>query len=482
MNGLALPRPDRLSPAQRFMLGSLVILVVGMTAVGAWVSRQIEDGVVHRTAANTALYVDSLIAPPLQDLADAAWLSPEAVDRLDWLLEDTPLGREVAVFQVWDSDGHIVYSTEPALVGHQAPVEGDLAVAFAGGVAASLGELEGEDRLPADEVPSDLIEIYSPVRSGGTNEIIAVAEFYYAADALQQDIASAQRRSWLVVGGATVIIYVLLATFIVRVSNTVRRQQVALANQVTRLTELLHQNDELHARVRGAAARTAALNERFLRRFSVELHDGPAQDISLALLRLDNVAARAAGSLADGDRTAIERELEVIQTSLRRSLQEVRATASGLLLPHLGSLTVAQTIEHVVRGHQRRTGVAPRLDLRDLPERAPLAVKIALYRIVQEALNNAWRHAPGAAVSISLTGTDGGLRLEIADDGPGFDAAAMNGAEDQLGLFGMRERAESLGGEFRLTSGPGDGTRLTATLPFATAEAGDDGYAADRDH
>ena len=97
-----------------------------MAVVGAWVSRQIENGVVHRTAANTALYVDSLIAPPLQDLSDGEWLSPAAVDRLDWLLEDTPLGREVAVFQVWDRDGHIVYSTEPALVGHQAAIAGDL--------------------------------------------------------------------------------------------------------------------------------------------------------------------------------------------------------------------------------------------------------------------------------------------------------------------------------------------------------------------
>src|SRR5690606_33486264 len=128
------------------------------------------------------------------------------------------------------------------------------------------------------------------------------------------------------------------------VSNTVRNQQRTLADQVTRLTELLRQNDELNARVRGAAARTAALNERFLRRFSAELHDGPAQDISLALLRLDNVAARcAAGSLTGPDLEAMEGELDVIQTSLRRSLHEVRATSSGLLLPHLSALTVPRS-------------------------------------------------------------------------------------------------------------------------------------------
>jgi signal transduction histidine kinase len=177
----------------------------------------------------------------------------------------------------------------------------------------------------------------------------------------------------------------------------------------------------------------------------------------------------------------MERELEVIQSSLRRSLDEVRATASGLLLPHLGSLTISQAIEHVVRGHQRRTGNLLALTLTALPDQAPLAVKIALYRIVQEALTNVWRHAPGANVSINVSGVDGGLRVEIVDDGPGFDLASANGAEDQLGLFGMRERAESLGGEFHLASVPNQGTRLTATLPFATAEESDVGYAPDRD-
>ena len=85
----------RLSLAQRFLIGSLVILVLGMTGIGIWVSRQIEDGIVHRTASTTALYVDSLIAAPLQDLADGQELSAETVNRLDWLMQETPLGQLV---------------------------------------------------------------------------------------------------------------------------------------------------------------------------------------------------------------------------------------------------------------------------------------------------------------------------------------------------------------------------------------------------
>ena len=466
---------ERLSPAQRFMLGSLVILAIGMAGIGAWVTRQIEDGVVDRTAATTALYVDSLVAPPLQDLEESDTLSPAAIDRLDWLFADTPLGQEVVVFQVWDRGGHIVYSTAPSLVGQAFPVAGELARALAGEVTADIGDPEGGGELPRDVPRQDLIEIYSPIRSRGAGEVIGAAEFYYATDDLRNDVAAAQRKSWLVVGGATLLIYLLLATFIRRVSDTVRRQQRELAEQVARLTGVVRQNQELHERVRGAAARTAALNERFLRRFSAELHDGPAQEISLALLRLDHVAALSGSDRRDAPvNIEIERELDVIQSSLRRSLKDVRATSSGLLLPHLGALTVAQTLDHVLRGHQRRTGMAAELTLRDLPAQAPLATKIALYRIVQEALTNAWRHAGDAKPVVTVAASGATLLVEVADLGPGFDPSVAEGSETHLGLVSMRERAESLGGQFRIESAPGRGARAIATLPLS-AVGGIDG-------
>src|SRR5215213_6117594 len=455
-------RIDRLSPAQRFMLGSLAILAIGMAGIGAWVTSQIKEGVVDRTAATTALYVDSLVAPPLQDLTEADALTPESIDRLDWLFEDTSLGQEVVVFQVWDPTGRIVYGTVPSLVGQQFPVEEELGHALAGEVSADIGEPEGASELPPNIPHDELIEIYSPIRSRSTGEVIAAAEFYYATDALAGDVATAQRRSWLVVGGVTLVIYVLLSTFVKRVSDTVRLQQRKLSDQVTRLTEVVQQNQELHERVRGAAARTAAL------------HDGPAQEISLALLRLDHLAALTSASECDESvKTEIERELDVIQGSLGRSLKDVRATSSGLILPHLGTLTVSQTLEHVVRGHQRRTGLVARIVQRDPPEQAPLATKIALYRIVQEALNNAWRHAEGAVPTVTVTGSDDRLVIEVADRGPGFDPAVAQGSETHLGLVSMRERAESLGGQFRIDSAPGRGTRAIATLPLGTSGGAD---------
>ena len=111
---------------------------------------------------------------------------------------------------------------------------------------------------------------------------------------------------------------------------------------------------------------------------------------------------------------------------------------------------------------------------RDLPVQAPLAVKIALYRIIQEALTNAWRHAGGRDMQLQVVRQRNELRVTIADAGPGFDPAMQNGTGDHLGLTGMRERAESLGGRFHIESSLEGGTRVVASLPLTDTGDGHD--------
>ena len=491
----------RLTLAQQFFITSLVIVVAGMTGIGFWVANRIESGIVNRTAASTALYVDSLIGRSLQSMATEPAPDAEGVDRLDWLLNGTSLGQEIVIFRVWNRDGSIVYSNMPETVGLQFPIDDERLDAWAGDVTAHIGSPEGEETLPAGAPTGSLLEIYSPVRDRETDEVIAVAEFYYRIDDLQQEVTEAQQRSWLVVGGTGVAMYLLLAVFVQRASNTIAHQRRELASKVERLTDLLRQNDDLHERVRTAAARNTALNERFLRRLSAELHDGPAQDISLALLQLDHVYARAANGTnghsasesiktpgSNGDHPASEangnsatlEDLDSIQGSLRRALRDVRGTSTGLLLPQLSQLTVAETVDHVARVHRRRSGLPLDVQVTEVPEEAPNVTKIALYRVIQEALTNGWRHANGAGQAVDVTGEGETLRIAVSDSGPGFDTATIDAGGEHLGLIGMRERVESLGGEFRVESTSGgspsgrSGTTVVAILPLhPSGERGD---------
>jgi signal transduction histidine kinase len=155
-----------------------------------------------------------------------------------------------------------------------------------------------------------------------------------------------------------------------------------------------------------------------------------------------------------------------VQTSLRHALQEIRAISAGLGVPAFDSLDLADVVARAVRAHERRTGTQVAVSTGHLPAPAPLPVAITVYRLLQEALTNAYRHARGQGQQVRVTCADGQLTLEVADTGPGFDPAQAAANDEHLGLMGMRERVESLGGTFRVDSQPGHGTRVVARLPI----------------
>src|ERR1043165_1827311 len=120
--------------AQRFMIASLIILIAGMAGIGIWVGNEIKNGVIHRTGATTALYVDSFISPHLQELGTSGTLSPESLQKLSKLLQDTPMGQQIVTLKVWDPTGRVVYSTD-GTAGQRFPIGEGLALAILGQVS-----------------------------------------------------------------------------------------------------------------------------------------------------------------------------------------------------------------------------------------------------------------------------------------------------------------------------------------------------------
>ncbi|KKK50921.1 hypothetical protein LCGC14_3120180, partial [marine sediment metagenome] len=121
----------RLTLVQRFALVSLVILVFGALIIGRYVGEEIEDGVIARSSAITALYVDSFVSPRLQELGSGT-VSADDRAELDGLLAESSLGQEIASFKVWDRQGNIVYARDTALIGQEFELTGVLAAALDG--------------------------------------------------------------------------------------------------------------------------------------------------------------------------------------------------------------------------------------------------------------------------------------------------------------------------------------------------------------
>lgn len=458
---------DRMTPAQRFMLASLLILLCGMAGIGWWISSQIERSVLNRAAFTTALYIDSFISESLQVLATSDSLPPESAAEIERLLNNTTLGQEVVAFKVWGPGGRVVYSDDPALVGQVFPVGEELQASWDGRISADFSNLEDAENVRERARADRLLEIYSPVRFHGSGAVIAVAEFYHRVDELEAMIAEAQQRSWLIVLAVTMTMYLLLGGYVQSASATIVRQAGELRAQVARLEELLAQNEELHERVRRAAARSANYNERFLRRISAELHDGPAQYLGLAILRLDRVAA--ACERLDEPGRALD-DVGQITNALNQAMQEVRSISAGLGLPQLDQLATSEVVARAVRAHERRTGTRVDMRIGDIPESPCQATKITVYRVVQEGLSNAFRHAGGAGQRVEVRGANDRIHLWVADEGPGFAPPPPGEWGEHMGLAGMRERVESLGGEFSILSQPGGGTRVFASLPLQISQ------------
>jgi len=134
-------------------------------------------------------------------------------------------------------------------------------------------------------------------------------------------------------------------------------------------------------------------------------------------------------------------------------------------MPELAPLDVREVTTRAVQDHTRRTGMPVDLAMDNVPDRVALPIKIALYRAIQELLSNAFRHGRGADVLLRVEADDQFLALEVADRGPGFDVEKL-ATVPGLGLAGMREQAELLGGDFEIASSPGAGTEARVRWPL----------------
>lgn len=208
----------------------------------------------------------------------------------------------------------------------------------------------------------------------------------------------------------------------------------------------------------GFGALRAAEEER--RRIARELHDDTAQRLAAILLRLRLLSAERAGP--DRDRL-----LEDVRSELVAAAEAVRRIARGLRPPALEDVGVVTAIRSHVRARLSDGGPEAELDLAPVDEVLGEEAKLVLYRIVQEALSNVVRHAEASRVTIRIDVADRQVVAVVRDDGRGFDPGLPPGNDGRgLGLMGMRERANLVGGRVSVESEPGAGTCIRLEIPL----------------
>jgi signal transduction histidine kinase/ligand-binding sensor domain-containing protein len=200
-------------------------------------------------------------------------------------------------------------------------------------------------------------------------------------------------------------------------------------------------------------------NER--RRIAAELHDGLGQQI----LVIKNRAEMAQQSVTDQDQTS--HHLKEIMQSAMSSISDVRSITHDLRPVHLERFGLTDSLNTLCEDVRQTAKVECSYQIDDIDDLIPKERQIHFYRVIQEGLTNIQKHSKAEHASVFVQRSETGVRAMLWDDGVGFDVRATRPSVG-LGLSGMQERMQTLGGTFQLQSNPEEGTTLTLTIPNAT--------------
>ena len=212
-----------------------------------------------------------------------------------------------------------------------------------------------------------------------------------------------------------------------------------------------------NARLHDQVQRLAIVDER--ERISRDLHDSAIQAIYAQTLALDDVPELIA---EDPDEAA--RRVDEAIDALHAVIRDIRNFIFGLRPVLLEGGSLADGLEHLATELRRSGGVDVSISVAEHPADLPIETVAELLALAREALSNVARHAAATHAWVRYQADPRQVRLELADDGRGFDAASA-GKRGHHGLANMRSRAESLGARFEVESGPGAGTRIIVTMP-----------------
>lgn len=268
----------------------------------------------------------------------------------------------------------------------------------------------------------------------------------------------------------------LLMTYAAQVAIVARNRQLfeeleqtnssleeMVAQRTVELQIAQHRLAEKAEQLRRLLQETVSVEERERQRIALGIHDGVNQLIYGAMFELKSTKKR----LQSGGIDQAVQSVDSVEEILLQVEQETKRIIYDLRPPMLDTLGLVPTLRHYGKQYQQYTGVPCSVKILGEEIRISPAAEVNIYRVVQEALQNSATHAAASHAHVLLTFSPATLKITITDDGQGFDIRAIESRyQDRLGLMGMQERAESLGGSLHIDSNPGLGTRVEMAIPI----------------
>jgi signal transduction histidine kinase len=420
----------------RFALAGFVAMLL-VCAVTAWVSLRVgTQRAVEDARSLTRVVAQGIVAPTLHDgliRSDASELRAT-----DDVVRSRVLDDSLVRVKIWTTDGTVIYSDEPGLIGERFVLSGEQRAAFSSGASqAGLSPLSAaENRF---DVGSDLLEVYQPIETVEGTPLLFEAYFRH------DDITDLGRRLWWQF--VPLMIIALLALELV---------QLPLA---WRMAKRLRADQEERERLLRLAIDASELERR---RLAVDLHHGVVQDLSAISFSL---AAQGRRSSADPAAAAEAAE------SIRTSITSLRSLFGEIPPREVTEDGLEFAIRDLMAGLPGR-GVETALEVRLAGSYVDDDSAALAYRVVQEALRNAVGQAHATTVKVALSASDGQMNVVVDDNGHGGELGRVDDRVDdgRAVLEMLADRLAEAGGSLGVLIDPDSGTRVVARLRLATAD------------
>ena len=434
-------RPERTAKVLGWVSVAALIALVAVALAGVFAARDLaEKQAVHDAVTTSELLGEAVIEPALDDALLKENPDPQAIAALDTVVKDLKGATGIERVKIWTSEGRIVYSDEPRLIGRTFPLgEEEKGVLTTPKTRADISDLtEEENKFERDFGPK-LLEVYGPVETPNSTPLLFET---YAPYTVVTERSSELQRGFAGVTVSSLLFFtVLLLPIVWRLLGRLQRAQ--------------GQREELLKR-----AVDASIEER--RRIAGTLHDGVVQELAATSFTVAGAAARAE---THGD-TQLAEDLHEVAGTLRSSIGGLRSLLVDIFPANLRTGGLADALADLAAPLRSR-GIEVTLDLEQDDVDLDPEVERLVFRITQECLHNVRRHSRASSVRIAWRQEGEEMVLDVVDDGRGFDPADVL-ARPREGHFGVRvlaDVASAAGADLSVATAPGAGCHWRLRVP-----------------